>query len=51
MSAADALLLAPGEVCEVEMRFILTNEIAAAVPAATSDLLSFDMAFTLVPQA
>lgn len=51
MGTNTALVLSPGEVCEVEMRFILTNEVPAAVPAATSDLLSFDMAFTLVPQA
>lgn len=51
MAAGQALVLSPGEVCEVEMRFVLTNEVPAAVPAATSDLLSFDMAFTLVPQA
>ena len=51
MAAGQALVLSPGEVCEVEMRFVLTNEVAAFVPAATSDLLNFDMAFTLVPQA
>lgn len=51
MSAGEDLVLEPGEVCEVELRFVLTNSVPGTVPSATSDLLSFDMAFSLIPLA